>query len=92
MSIEDQIRRLRYQEWLATRKLEATLMLGGQFSTTGWGKPLGFRVLGYRKSFDKAIELGLKQIAENTPALELKNRVFYADLSLSLWTPAGPIK
>lgn len=88
--IEDQLRTLRYQEWLEERKLMATLVLGGSFLTNGWGKPAGFRVLGYSKSFDRAIEIGLKQIAEKSSDLELKSQAFYARLTLELWQPPGP--
>jgi len=90
MGVEDQVRPLLYAEWLRERKLAATLMLGGQVEFTGWGKPAGFRVLGYRKSFDKAIELGLKEIEANTPDLTLKNGQFYGQMTLQLWTPSGP--
>ena len=79
-----------YEEWLAERELGATLVLGGQVRYDGWGKNPRWRVLGYGKSYDAAIEKGLKNIEERTPDFTLKNGYFHAELSLQLWTPAGP--
>lgn len=93
MSVENAevaLRMVLHREWMDERKLAATLVLGGQVRFDGWGKNPQFRVLGYSKSFEKAIEVGLKEITDNTPDLSLKNEQFYGQLSLELWTPSGP--
>jgi tRNA(Ile2) C34 agmatinyltransferase TiaS len=93
MNVQDaeaQLRAALYEEWKRERKVAALLHLGGQVQFDGWGKNPKFRVLGYSKSFEKAIEVGLKQIEENTSDLSLKNGSFYAELTLQLWTPSGP--
>lgn len=81
------IKILRYQEWRRERKTAAYLHLGGQMHFDGWGHPQAFRVLGYGKSIDKAVELGLAKIL---PKEKAANKDFYAELTLQLWTPSGP--
>lgn len=83
---EAQIRRLRYEEWMATRDLVGTIIYGGVLSTDGWGHLRGYRVRGYTKAIDKAIELAMKDIGLG----DRRNESFYADLTLQLWTPSGP--
>lgn len=83
-----EVRRLRYEEWMRERDLVATIVLGGAFRTDGYGRPAGFRVLGYSKPVDKAIDIALR----DRLGIRQPNEVFYGELTLNLWSPSGPRK
>lgn len=83
-----EVRRLRYEEWIRERDLVATIVLGGAFRTDGYGRPAGFRVLGYSKSLDKAVEIALR----DNLGIRRPNEMFYGELTLNLWSPSGPKK
>lgn len=83
-----EVRLIRYDEWLRERDLVATIILGGNFRTDGYGRPAGFRVLGYSKSLDKAVEIALREKL----GIRRPNEMFYGELTLVLWSPSGPKK